>query len=184
MNKLMINKLMVAGALLTVWSACHAEELAAQRASTTVAVVSGMTFSHTLTGQTITAGKVAANAVVAQGEVNVNGAGNFRTVTLAWDRATNPTGMYLSDHADTAIMYADGQEHKESNAVYVHFEPKTPVSSVEVEHKTAAIYDLSTPSGVFKYSINLGWQQGGAGSPDELYSGNYQLAVSADVIAA
>ncbi|EAQ1076785.1 hypothetical protein V6D72_004906 [Salmonella enterica] len=143
-------------------------------AEASVSISSPLSFTHTLSASSFSAGKLAADTVFARGEVALSGGGNISQVNLSWNRNVNPT-MLIAQKEDEAVMTStasDGSQH----SIFVHFVPETQATSADGD--IGKIYRLSTPGSKFDYTVKL------LGDAAEAYAGNYKLSVRADVAAA
>ncbi|ECT7813255.1 hypothetical protein BFM03_23175 [Salmonella enterica] len=152
-----------------------------QEADATVSVTSPFSFTHTLTGQSFSAGQIVDGTTVAKGTVSTGGDNRINTVTLSWNNSVNPVFLFGTN---TAMMERKGDSDVD-DAIPVEFTADTPSNIVHTT-KYGTEFQLSTPGNMFRYTIRVAkfGPHDAGGNKFTLRSGDYRLAAIADVTAA
>ncbi|EAQ1076787.1 hypothetical protein LNR78_004399 [Salmonella enterica] len=153
-----------------------------QEADATVSVTSPFSFTHTLTGQSFSAGQIVDGTTVAEGTVSTGGDNRINTVTLSWDRTVNPE--FIFDGSDSALMLNGDTDRDWDSAVPIRFTADTPSLIIESNsmHKYNTQFKLTTPGTSFRYTVKV--IKAGADNIFPLTAGDYRLAVLADISIA
>lgn len=153
-----------------------------QEADATVSVTSPFSFTHTLTGQSFSAGQISAGTTVAKGTVSAGGGSRMNAVILSWNKSVNPKFIFGTN---TAMMEREG-DNDTADAIPVEFVADTPSSIAHISYQNGTEFQLSTPGNMFGYTIKV-VKFGSDTKKDNTFtlrSGNYRLAAIADVTAA
>ncbi|HFD0565952.1 TPA: hypothetical protein ACF7M5_004106 [Salmonella enterica] len=174
LNKLAII-LMMTGCMSCVTA--HATPVEASATLEVGAPLPPLTFTHTLTAvEGLTAGGVVgSNQTIANGMISANRP--MKMIRLSWDRAVNPPYSNMDKEGQGLYALMKGPTH--DIPVAMHYD-EGEIDVDDIDETGISVYPNNHGDINFKYAVNLT----GPGIRKQLESGQYKLAILADVVVA
>ncbi|ECJ2353601.1 hypothetical protein FNI87_16790 [Salmonella enterica subsp. salamae] len=173
LNKLAII-LMMTGSLSCVTA--HATPVEASATLEVGAPLPPLAFTHTLTAvEGLTAdGVVMGGQAIANGMISANRP--MEMIRLSWDRAVNPSYDAMGEKQG---MFALMKGPTHDIPVAMHYDAGQVITD-DIDETGISVYPSDHGDVNFKYAVNLT----GPGVKKQLESGQYKLAILADVVVA
>ncbi|EBV6971222.1 hypothetical protein XG19_004188 [Salmonella enterica subsp. enterica serovar Gaminara] len=174
-TKMKLNKLAIIVMMLGGMS-CAAAHATPVDASATLNVGAPLTFTHTLTAiEGLTTGVALDHGIIADGVVSANQ--EMKMIRLSWDREVNPPSSDVGGNMQGMSALMKGPTH--DIPVSIDYDPSQIVHD-HIDNTGIDVYPSLKHTTRFNYSVSVH----GVDALHPLESGQYKLAILADVVVA